>query len=271
MKFSVLMSLYIKEKVNYFEQCMESILNQTMIPSEIVIVKDGPITIELENSLNNYVKKNVGLYKIVTLPVNRGLGYALSKGVEACTNELIFRMDTDDIAVSNRFELQLKEFMKDSDLDICGGYITEFEDYLENVVAIRRVPISDDDIKIYQKRRDSFNHMTVAFKKTAVLKAGNYKSCLLMEDTLLWVNMIMSGAKCSNIPLSLVNVRVGKDMYKRRGGWDYFVKYKMGRDEVRKTGYISNFDYYYSLFAQIIVSLLPNKIRRLVFTKVLHS
>ena len=126
------------------------------------------------------------------------------------------------------------------------------------------------EIKKYQKRRDGFNHMTVMYKKSAVLKAGNYQSCLLMEDTLLWVNMFNSGAKAINVDDNLVYARVGKDMFERRGGWEYFKKYKAGRKQVRKTGYIGFWDYHYTVFVQFIVALMPNKLRSWFFKKFLH-
>lgn len=147
MKFSVLMSLYEKEKANYLKECMESILTQTVRPNEIVVVKDGPLTEELESTLSQYEKDNPGLYKIVALAENHGLGYALAEGVKNCSFELIARMDTDDICRNDRFELQLNEFETDPDLDICGGQIYEFEESIENIVASRTVPLNDSEIK----------------------------------------------------------------------------------------------------------------------------
>ena len=182
----------------------------------------------------------------------------------------VARMDTDDISRKDRFEKQLAEFEKDPELDICGSHILEFEENAENIVAQRKVPLDDKSIKEYQKRRDGFNHVAVMFKKSTVLRAGNYQSCLLMEDTLLWVNMIQAGAKCMNIDDSLVFVRIGKDMYERRGGFAYFKKYKQGRKKVRETGYIGFWDYYYSLSVQLAVALVPNKVRGFIFKKILH-
>ena len=269
-KFSVLMSLYYKEKPEYFCQCMESILNQTVLPDEIVIVKDGPLTEELEKVLNSYVEKEQDLYKIIPLKENVGLGLALAEGMHHCSNNLVARMDTDDIAVDTRFEEQLNEFSVDKQLDIWGSHILEFEGDTNNIVAKRNVPLTHEDIESYQKKRDAFNHMTVMYKKDMVLKAGNYQSCLLMEDTLLWVNMIMSGAKCKNINKYLVYARVGKDMFERRGGWDYFKKYKSARDRVRQTGYVGFYDHYFVLAMQLVVCLLPNSVRGFIFKKILH-
>lgn len=269
-KFSVLMSLYIKEKPEYFRACMESILEQTALPEEIVIVKDGPLTAELEAVLEEYEQKNPALYTIVPLETNRGLGLALAEGILHCRNELVARMDTDDICRKDRFALQLKAFEKDPGLDICSSHILEFEGDPSNIVAQRKVPIGDGEIKQYQKRRDGFNHMAVMYKKSSVLKAGNYQTCMLMEDTYLWVNMFNAGSTATNIDDFLVYARVGKDMFERRGGWAYFKKYKEGRKKVRQTGYIGFVDYYYTLLVQLVVALIPNKVRGWVFKKLLH-
>lgn len=269
-KFSVLMSLYLKEKPEYLNEALKSVINQTVKPNEIVIVYDGPITTELKSVVEQYVTNNPGLIKIIDNPENKGLGLALADGVPQCTYELIARMDTDDICRKDRFEKQLEEFVKDPRLDICGSHILEFEEKEENIVARRRVPLVDKDIKEYQKRRDGFNHVSVMFKKKSVLAAGNYQSCLLMEDTLLWANMFMNGAKGKNIDDYLVYVRIGKDMYERRGGFDYYKKYKAGRRKVYETGYISWVDYKMTLIVQFIVAAIPNRVRGFVFKNLLH-
>lgn len=270
-KFSVLMSIYYKEKPEYFTQCMESILNQTILPDEIVIVKDGPLTKKLNQVIDKYVSMNPEMYNLVVLPKNLGLGLALAEGIKACSNELIARMDTDDISRNDRFELQIKEFEKNPKLDICGSHIKEFSKELNNFTGVRKVPLTDADIKKYQKRRDGFNHATVMYRKSKVLSAGNYQDALLMEDSLLWVNMIQKGARCKNIDDCLVYVRANEDMYKRRGGIEYFKKYKAGRRRIRDTGYISLWDYYYTLIIQFVVAVAPQGIRKIIFTKLLRG
>ena len=166
--FSVLMSLYIKEKPEYVEECFQSLLRQTVQASEWVVVEDGPLSDGLYEVLDKYEKEYPGLIKRVPRPVNQGLGMALQAGVPECSNELIARMDTDDICREDRFEKQLAEFEKDPDLDIIGSCIDEFEDTPEDIVASRNVPLTDEEIKKYQKRRDGFNHMTVMYKKINV-------------------------------------------------------------------------------------------------------
>ena len=271
MEYSVLISVYYKEKAEYLIECLESMVHQTVQPSEIVIVKDGKLTAELEDVLTKYKTKYQRLFKFVCLEKNVGLGLALAEGIKNCSHELIARMDSDDISIPNRCELQLREFAKDSLLDVCGGYIKEFCDSKEKVVYIRKVPLVDSEIKEYQKRRDAVNHVTVMFKKSKVLEAGNYQHALLMEDSLLWTNMILHGATFKNIDDYLVYVRTGADMFKRRGGLKYFKKYKNGRKIILQTGYISKWDYYYTLLVQLIFSILPNSVREFVYEKLLRS
>lgn len=270
-KFSVLMSLYIKEKAEYVRQCFDSLLNQTVKATEWVVVEDGPLTSELYAVLDEYEKKNPGLLKRVPFKVNRGLGLALRDGVIECTYDLIARMDTDDIARNDRFEKQLAMFENDPELGVCGSHIKEFENNINNIISERKVPINEKDIREYQKRRDSFNHMTVMYKKEAVLKAGNYKNCMLMEDTLLWVNMILAGVKCENVDDYLVFARTGVDMYERRGGYSYYKKYKSGRKQVYQTGYISWWDYEYTLIIQFVVAIIPGKLRGFIYKKLLRK
>lgn len=269
-KFSVLMSIYYKEKPEYARECFESLLGQTVLASEWVIVEDGPLTDELYAVLDEYQAKYPELLKRVPLAQNVGLGMALREGILHCSNEIVARMDTDDIARYDRFEKQLEMFEKDPTLDVCSSHIKEFIGTVDNIVSERRVPLDKNEIAEYQKRRDSFNHMAVMYKKSAVLKAGNYQHAPLMEDSLLWVNMLKNNAVCGNVDDYLAFARVGADLYKRRGGFKYFLKYRSGRKQIYKTGYISWFDYMYTLVVQFVVALMPNFMRKWVFTKLLR-
>lgn len=268
--FSVLMSVYRKESPEFLRQALDSVFNQTAVPAEVVLVEDGPLTDELHALLDDYGNSHPEL-KRVPLPENRGLGLALQEGMLHCSNELVARMDTDDISVPYRFERQLAEFEKNPGIDICGSHIKEFEETPDHIVAERRVPLTHDDCKRYQRRRDAFNHVSVMFRKTAVLKAGNYQHCPLMEDTLLWANMFKTGATAMNIDDYLVLVRIGKDMYERRGGMAYFKKYRKARRVIYQTGFISWWDYTYTIVIQFVVAIMPNSLRGFVFKKLLHK
>ena len=217
--FSVLMSLYVKEIPEYARACFDSLLRQTVLADEWVIVEDGPLTQQMYDLLDEYETKHPNLIKRIKYSQNQGLGVALRTGLPECTYDLIARMDTDDIAREDRFEKQLQEFKANPLLDICGSNIDEFEESPQIIVAKRNVPTKHEEIVKYQKKRDAFNHMTVMFKKKAVLDAGNYQPCPLMEDTYLWVRMMKNGAICKNIDEPLVYARIGKDVFGRRGGF----------------------------------------------------
>ena len=269
--FSVLMSVYKKEKPEYCRACFESLLKQTVTAAEWVIVEDGPLTNELYGVLDEYEEKYPNLIVRVPLACNVGLGMALREGILHCSNELVARMDTDDIAREDRFEKQLAMFERNPELDICGSHIKEFDISIDNILSERKVPINESEMKIYQKKRDAFNHMTVMYKREAVLKAGNYQDCSLMEDTLLWVNMMLTGARCANIDDYLVFARTGRNMFERRGGLSYYKKYKHGRREVYKTGYISWLEYQYTLIVQFIIAVIPNRMRGWVYKTLLRK
>lgn len=270
-KISVLMSLYCKEKPEYFKEATKSILAQTVAPDEIVIVEDGPLTEELYVSIAEFQERYPSLFKVVSLKKNVGLGLALRHGVEACSNELIARMDTDDISVPNRFEVQLNEFMKDDDLSVCGSHIQEFVDDPSLVQGCRKVPLADADIRRYQKRRDGVNHVTVMYRRSDVLKSGNYSHAPLMEDSYLWVKMMLAGCKFKNVDDYLVLVRADKDMIKRRGGLSYFKKYCEGRKMIYKTGFIGFSDYIQTVIAQMVICAMPLSLRTFVFRALLRS
>ncbi len=269
-EFSVLMSLYYKEKAQYFDECMQSIIRQSVRPAEIVIVLDGPISGALKSILIKYKKKYDSWIKIIPLKRNRGLGLALAEGLLQSSHELVARMDTDDIAREDRFERQLVEFKKNPLLDICGSHIIEFQGNIKNKLSERRVPLKQKDIAEYQKQRSAFNHMTVMYKKSTVLKAGNYQHAPLMEDDLMWIHMLQVGAKCMNIDDSLVYARTGYEMIERRGGYEYLKKYITGRKQILDTGYITYWDYWKTVVIQTIVALLPKKLRLLFFVKLLR-
>jgi amylovoran biosynthesis glycosyltransferase amsE len=271
-EFSVLMSVYIKETKENFKECMDSLLAQTAMPTEIVVVKDGPISQALEASLREYQRDYPNMIRVVGYEENRGLGYALAYGVKACKYELIARMDTDDIARNDRFEKQLAEFEADEELMICGSHIVEFVKDKAVVKDRRCVPLEDQEIRRKGRLRDPFNHVTVMFRKSMVLKAGNYESCLSMEDSVLWAKMLqLPNGHVKNIDDYLVYVRADEDMIERRGGLWYLTRYMAGRKRMKELGYIGTTQYYFSIFAQFLVAIMPLKLRNVVFMKLLRK
>ena len=266
------MSVYIKETKENFKECMDSLLAQTAMPTEIVVVKDGPISQALEASLREYQSDCQNMIRVVGYEENRGLGYALAYGVKACKYELIARMDTDDIARNDRFEKQLAEFEADEDLMICGSHIVEFVKEKAVVKDRRCVPLEDQEIRRKGKLRDPFNHVTVMFRKSMVLQTGNYESYLSMEDSVLWAKMLqLPNGHVKNIDDYLVYVRADEDMIERRGGLWYLKRYMAGRKRMKELGYIGTAQYYFSIFAQFLVAIMPLKLRNIVFMKLLRK
>lgn len=271
-KYTVLMSVYYKEKPEYLSLSIESMLNQTVKPDEFIIVKDGPLTTELDEVINNFVTAYPKTFNIIVNETNLGLGPALAKGIENSKNELIARMDSDDYVVSTRCERQLKKFREDPKLGMVGSYEAEFVDDIDNVISIHRVPSENDEIERFMHRRCSVLHPTVMYKKSAVLKSGNYQSVLLYEDYDLFARMVLEyHIKSYNIPEPLYYIRTSEDFFKRRGGIKYaktVLKFKWG--QYRK-GYMSLMDFCISGLGQAFVCVLPNSLRKIFYMKFLRK
>ena len=271
MKFSVLISVYKNEKVEYFIQAMDSLFNQTVIPDQIVLVRDGQVYRELQIALDKYVVNYTSIVTYVPLEQNGGLGNALRVGLTYCRNEYVARMDTDDISVGNRFEKQIEFLTANPNVDIVGGNISEFIDSEDNIVDYRIVPQKHDDIATYLKSRSPFNHVTVMFKKSIVEQAGSYESFYLFEDWYLWVRMYLTGARFANINDVLVNVRVF-DMANRRGGIKYYKSCINLLKYMRKNRVITGFNYFkISVIRFCGYVLLPNKLRAWAYKKFLRK
>lgn len=265
-KFSVVMSVYEKDCAEWVDTSIQSVLNQTMPPDEIVLIIDGPIPKKLDAVIDKY--ETNALFNIVRFEANKGLGEALRHGVMMAKHSIIARMDSDDICRNDRFELQLNLFKNDSELALSGSSIREFIGDAENTVGIRRVFEVNGDIYRDLKKRCPFNHMTVMFRKEAVLSVGNYKDWHYNEDYYLWIRMAQNNMKFSNIDDNLVYVRVGKDMYNRRGGFKYF-KSEVGLQKYMLRHKIIGFGTYFLNVAKrfVVQVLLPNQIRGWVFRK----
>ena len=258
------MSVYKNDRADWVDLAIQSVLNQTAQPDEIVLIVDGPIPSELNNVIKKY--ETNPKFNVMRFAENKGLGKALNEAVVQAKNNLIARMDSDDISVPYRFERQLQLFKNDPDLALSGSSISEFIDSPENTVGIRKVLKTNDEIYSDIKKRCPFNHMTVMFKKDAVLKVGNYKDWHYNEDYYLWIRMAESGLKFSNIGESLVNVRVGKEMYARRGGFRYFKSEADLQKYMFKHKIIGFGTYVVNVAKRFVVQvLLPNRLRGWVF------
>lgn len=270
-EYSVLMSVYYKENPEWFKESIESILNQTIKTNDFVLIEDGPLTEELENIVLEYQKKYHKLFNIVRIKENVGLGPALAIGLEKCKNELVARMDSDDISVPERCEKELSMFEKDNSLDMVGSNIIEFTDNISNAQAYRKLPESDSEIKKYMRRRNPFGHPSVMFRKSKVIEAGNYRSYYLCEDYDMWIRMAKVNSKFYNIQEVLVYMRIGKDFYKRRGGIKYLKSILKFKREQYKNGFYSFKDYVITAGTSTVICLMPNFIRDIFYKKFLRK
>lgn len=269
-KISVLMSLYINDKPEWFKTAVESICEQTIKPSELVLMIDGPISDELRKQVDQLVKK-YPIIKVNQLEQNMGLGKALEKGVPICENEIIARMDSDDIANPERLEKQLK-FLTENKLDIVGSDIAEFCDNPDKIESIREVPKTQEEIAKYIRARNPFNHMTVMFKKSKVLESGNYQDMHYCEDYYLWCRMYLNNAKMGNMSECLVRARMNKDTFKRRGGYKYFKSQKKLFIFMRKNKILNYFQYLKTIISRFIIHvLMPGKLKEKIYKKHLRK
>lgn len=265
-KYSVLMSLYVKEDADNFRIAINSMISQTIPPEEIVLVEDGPLTDALYSVINEIKDTHPELITSVVHAKNQGLGPALQHGLEAARNEIVARMDTDDIAVLDRCEKQLNFMNTHPDITIVGGQIEEFIGGVTNVVGKREVPTSDSELKEFLKKRCPFNHMTVMFRKSDILEVGNYQEWFWNEDFYLWIRLALADKKFANLPETLVMVRTGADMYQRRGGKKYFVSEKGIQQFMLKNGLIGYPRYLINVSERLVLQvLMPNWLRGIVF------
>ena len=265
-KYSVLMSLYVKENAEHFRVAINSMINQSSPPDEIVLVEDGKLTAGLYAVIEEVKNNHPNLITSVVHERNLGLGLALQHGLEVARNELVARMDTDDIAVLDRCEKQLSFMQSHPEVSIVGGQIEEFIGEETNVVGKREVPTTDSELKEFIKKRCPFNHMTVMFRKTDVLEVGNYQEWFWNEDYYLWIRLALADKGFANLSETLVMVRTGSDMYRRRGGKKYFVSEKSIQKFMLKNGVIGYSRYMINVSERLILQvLMPNWLRGIVF------
>jgi glycosyltransferase involved in cell wall biosynthesis len=255
-RFSVLIAVYNRENPNHFRTALNSIWDsQILKPDEIVLVKDGPLSPELNLVIEQFKYK--APLKIHSLEKNCGLGIALAEGIHICSNELIARMDSDDISAPDRFSDQLQFMTNNPDIDLLGTDIAEFKSNAEKFCSYRKLPTQINDLKKFARRRNPLNHMTVIFKKSAVIRAGNYKPFPGYEDYLLWIKMLQQGSKIANIPKVLVYARIGNNMYSRRQGYIFYKQELLLQKEFKQIGYIKNIDYFVNIFLRALPRLFP--------------
>ncbi len=266
-KYSVLMSLYKKEHPEYLKLALDSMINQTVPPDEIVLVEDGPLTEELYAVVDEYK----GKLHIVKNSQNLGLGLALNEGLKMCRNEFVARMDTDDISKPDRCEKQLKRFDEKPELSIVGSHIDEFVGNIDNIISKRRVPTDSISIYNFAKKRSAFNHPAVMYKKSAVLAEGGYADLKRNQDVDLFGRMLFKGDKAENIDEALLWFRSSDELAVRRKSWENTWSYIATIRKFWRMGYSSFNDYLIVFIAQTGMYLMPIKIQNWVYKHFLRK
>lgn len=263
--FSVLLPTYAGDDADELDRALESCFCQSLMPDEVLVVEDGPLTDGLESTLRSWEQRQPKSLRRYTIPENTGLGNALREGVNSTNNNIIVRADADDINAPERFERQVAYLEQHPTVDIVGGFIAEFEDEPGNPNTIRRVPTDHEDIHRKARFRSPMNHVTVCFRRQAVLSAGNYRPVDSMEDYDLWIRMLLDGARFANIPEVLVKVRAGSEMAARRGGFEYAREEAERQIEFFCRGFTNLPVFLFNLATRVPFRLIPNYLRFIIY------
>jgi glycosyltransferase, family 2 len=269
--YSVLMSVYYKEKSEYLRTAMESMFSQTVPANDFVLVCDGTLTDALYDVIKKFKIEYPAVINVLQLPQNVGLGCALDEGIKHCKNELIARMDSDDISLPERCEKQIMLFENDEELSIVGTNIDEFWDNPKDIKCSRVVPTEPEEIRKKIGRIQPFNHPTVMYKKSEVIRCGGYGKIKRKQDRDLFSRMINMGCKARNINESLLLFRSNADNYKRRKSWTYCKSTIDVTKKIYQRGHCSLSDLLYVTVGQMALFLMPMPIMKLVSDKVLRK
>lgn len=269
-KYSVLMSVYFKERADFLRASMNSICAQTVPANDFVLVCDGLLNDELDKVIQEFQNRLGDILQVVRLSENTGLGNALNVGLRYCKNEIVVRMDSDDISFAERCERQIEVFQNRPEISICSSTVLEFRNSTSEVIGKRCLPEQHKEICVFSRKRNPFNHPAVVFRKSAVEAAGGYKETYhLFEDYYLWIRMLMNGYIGYNIQTPLVYMRAPLDIYMRRGGKEYAKDMLSFHTWMRKSGWSKSSEYITGALPHAVICVLPNWMRKIVY-EVLH-
>jgi glycosyltransferase involved in cell wall biosynthesis len=262
------MSFYGKDDPIFFEEAFQSILDQTYPASEVVLVQDGPITDDLHQIVLKW-KRLLPIIHVINKE-NIGLGRSLTIGIQHCSHEVVARMDADDICHPQRFEKQINFLKTHPDISVVGSWIAEFEGSILNIKSYRTLPISHEELLQFARKRCPLNHPTVMYRKADIIEVGNYDKFKNQQDYHLWARLLIGGYRISNIPESLLYMRISTGLFQRRGGWDYFmIEWDVQRDFL-DMGFINNLEFVRNIFVRGTVRLAPNWLREKIYRKTLR-
>lgn len=269
--YSVLTSVYQNDKPEFVKIAIDSMLNQTLKPFQIVIVIDGKISRQLNKIISLYNQKYPKLFSIIKNKNNLGLGLALNEGLKYVKTDYIIRMDSDDYSSPQRAEKLLTYMQKNKEINILGSYIGEFVSNYNNIERIIKYPLFKNHLDAYNYSRDFIGHASVCIK-TEVLKSVNgYKDLLFFEDTYLWLRLAKMKNNFHTIQEVLYLARIGNGFYERRSGFDYFKLEFKAFKVFKKEHLISNFSFYSNIFLRLIIRILPISFLKFIYKIILRS
>ena len=268
--YSILMSLYDKEKPGHLREALDSIFSQTVKSDDVVLVEDGTLNEGLEAVVREYERSHPEL-RVVRFAENRGLGHALNDGIRECRHEIVARMDTDDIAKPCRMERQLEVLRQHPEYGMVSSWIDEFIEDKDHVVSVRRLPEMPDEVCSYAKKRCPVNHPAVMYRKSEVTAVGGYQTKYFPEDYFLWIKMLMNGCRVYNIQESLLWFRYNPSTFARRGGWKYACDEVITQANIHRLGFTSLGRFLANVTIRFTVRIVPNSVRMLLYTKMLRK
>lgn len=269
--YSVLMSVYYKESPAFFAEAIQSMVEQTVRTDDFVIVCDGPLSQALDEVLEGYRTRFPDIFHVIRLPENVGIGAAANIGLQHCKNDLVAKMDADDIADPYRCEKQLEMFSKDPRLTVVGGFIQEFDKDPGKPFAVRGVPLTNDEIRKFARRRQPFNNTTVMYRRNAVMAVGGYRSLRRCEDYDVYLRLLNNGYYAGNLPETLVKVRVDAQAISRRASLSTLRGIVASRGYALKIGYSSLLDFLICVGGELVVLVCPGSVQHFIYNKFLRQ
>lgn len=264
--FSVLMAVYHKDDPALFRKALASVYDNTLKPAKLVLVQDGAVGKDLLEVIREYETRSD--FFLIKLPYNKGLSNALNTGLQSITTPFVFRADADDYNLPYRFEKQI--LLLHSGYDLVGSAIKEINQ-LGEPIAIRNTPISQEEIRRFISKRNPFNHMSVAYRRSTVIDSGGYPDIFLKEDYALWASMLSKGARMINLGEVLVHATAGVEMYKRRGGLQYVYSEIILQKFLIKAGLQSVLGAIFIGFSRSLIFLMPSVLRGFIYERFLRK
>jgi glycosyltransferase involved in cell wall biosynthesis len=265
---SLLVPIYHRDNPKYFEAALKSLLHLTTSPDEVIVGCDGPLTPELDDIIERFIRDYPKQVTVIRSEENIGLGYIINKMAHIAKNEILARMDSDDLCRPMRFERQYNYLVKNK-VDLIGGQVSEFKVNPGDLHWEKKVPLNHDEIEKYLKRRSPFTHPAIMFKKELILSVNGFKRIPPIEDYDFFVRCKLAGAKFGNVDEVVLDFRLGDGFstLKRRRGMSYlkqewYMYYKLFYKEYK---YYNLKDIVFLTIFKLPLRLLPFSIFKVIY------